>query len=210
MELVSRLNGALRRLPPWAVYLALAVPLASVIWQAVSGGLGPDPVRTLERSLGETALQLLIAGLVVTPVRRLTGLNLIRYRRAIGVMAFVYAALHLSVWVSLDLAFRWGEIGADLVKRPYIIVGMIGFLALVPLAITSNNLSVRRLGAVAWGRLHRLTYVAAVAGAAHYLMLVKAWPLEPILYAAAVTLLLALRLWWSRKRVAEKASAARA
>lgn len=204
MDLAGRINGLLRHVPPWTVYLLLALPLASLVWQAVSGGLGPDPVRTLERSLGETGLQLIVAGLLVTPLRRLSGINLIRYRRAIGVMAFAYVGLHLTVWVSLDLAFRWAEIGADLVKRPYIIVGMIGFLALLPLALTSNNLSVRKLGPVAWKRLHRLTYVAAVAGAVHYLMLVKAWPLEPILYAVAVAALLALRLWWARGRVATR------
>ena len=202
MGLAGQMNDALRRVPPWAVYVALSLPLASVIRQAASGGLGPDPVRTLERSLGETGLQLLVAGLLVTPVRRLLGVNLIRYRRAIGVMAFVYIALHLTVWVSLDLAFRWAEIGADLVKRPYIIVGMIGFATMVPLVVTSNNASVRWLGAARWTRLHRLTYVAAVAGVAHYLMLVKAWPLEPILYAAAVAALLALRLWWTAIRAA--------
>lgn len=206
MTLAERVNAALRRVPPGAVYALLSLPLMGLIWQAVSGGLGPDPVRALERSLGETGLQLIVAGLLVTPLRRLLGVNLIRYRRAIGVMAFVYVALHLTVWVSLDLAFRWSEIGTDLVKRPYIIVGMIGFAALLPLAITSNNLSIRRMGAAAWGRLHRLTYVAAVAGAAHYVMLVKAWPLEPLLYAAAVAALLGLRLWWARARVAPGAA----
>jgi sulfoxide reductase heme-binding subunit YedZ len=204
MDVAGRINGLLRHVPPWIVYLLLALPLVSLVWQAVSGGLGPDPVRTLERSLGETGLQLIVAGLLVTPLRRLLGVNLIRYRRAIGVMAFAYVALHLTVWVSLDLAFRWAEIGTDLLKRPYIIVGMIGFLALLPLAVTSNNLSVRKLGPVVWKRLHRLTYVAAVAGAVHYLMLVKAWPLEPILYAAAIAVLLALRLWWARGRVATR------
>jgi sulfoxide reductase heme-binding subunit YedZ len=205
MDLAGKVNGALRRVPPGAVYLLLSVPLLWLVWQAASGGLGPDPVRTLERSLGETGLQLIVAGLLVTPLRRWLGVNLIRYRRAIGVMAFVYVALHLTVWVSLDLAFRWAEIGADLGKRPYIIVGMIGFAALLPLAVTSNNLSVRRMGAAAWGRLHRLTYVAAVAGAVHYVMLVKAWPLEPLLYAGAVAALLALRLWWARARVVPRA-----
>jgi methionine sulfoxide reductase heme-binding subunit len=204
MDVAGRINGLLRHVPPWVVYLSLALPLAVLVWRAMSGGLGPDPVRTLERSLGETGLQLIVAGLVVTPLRRLSGINLIRYRRAIGVMAFAYIALHLTVWISLDLAFRWAEIGADLLKRPYIIVGMIGFLALLPLAVTSNNLSVRKLGPVGWKRLHRLTYVAAVAGAVHYLMLVKAWPLEPILYAVAVAVLLALRLWWTRGRVATR------
>lgn len=206
MTLAERVNAALRRFPPGAVYALLSLPLLGLVWQAVSGGLGPDPVRALERSLGETGLQLIVAGLLVTPLRRLLGVNLIRYRRAIGVMAFVYVALHLTVWVSLDLAFRWSEIGADLVKRPYIIVGMIGFAAMLPLAITSNNLSIRRMGAAAWGRLHRLSYVAAVAGAAHYVMLVKAWPLEPLLYAAAVAALLGLRLWWARARVAPGAA----
>jgi sulfoxide reductase heme-binding subunit YedZ len=204
MALAEQVNGALRRVPPGVVYAALSLPLAALVWQAVSGGLGPDPVRALERSLGETGLQLIVAGLLVTPLRRLLGVNLIRYRRAIGVMAFVYVALHLTVWVSLDLAFRWAEIWADLVKRPYIIVGMIGFAAMVPLAVTSNNWSVRRLGATGWRRLHRLTYVAAVAGAVHYIMLVKAWPLEPLLYAGAVAALLALRLWWVRARVAPR------
>jgi sulfoxide reductase heme-binding subunit YedZ len=206
MDVAGRINGALRHVPPGAVYALLALPFVSLCWQAAFGGLGPDPVRTLERSLGETGLQLIVAGLLVTPLRRLAGINLLRYRRAIGVMAFFYVAFHLFVWVSLDLAFRWAEIGADLVKRPYIIVGAIGFLALLPLALTSNNLSVRRLGPVAWRRLHRLAYLAAVAGAVHYLMLVKAWPPEPIVYAAVIAVLLGMRLWWARSRVESRAA----
>jgi methionine sulfoxide reductase heme-binding subunit len=133
-------------------------------------------------------------------LRRWTGVNLIRYRRAIGLLAFLYVSLHLATWVVLDLQLRWSEIGADLVKRPYIILGMIGFLAMVPLAVTSNNASVRRLGAAAWARLHRLTYVAVLAGAAHYLILVKAWPLEPILYALAAAVLVGLRFYWHWQR----------
>jgi sulfoxide reductase heme-binding subunit YedZ len=103
--------------------------------------------------------------------------------------------------VLLDLQLRWSEIGADLVKRPYIIVGMLGFACLVPLALTSNDWSVRRLGAVAWRRLHRLTYVAVLLGALHYLLLVKVWSAEPLLYALGAGGLVALRWLWRRNRV---------
>ncbi len=200
MDLVAEVNGTLRRVPPWVLYPIGVVPLGLLIWQALSGGLGVDPVRGLEHQLGLYGLQLLLAGLMVTPLRRWTGVNLIRYRRAIGLLAFLYVSLHLLTWVFLDLQLRWSEIGADLVKRPYIILGMIGFLAMVPLAVTSNNASVRRMGAAAWARLHQLTYVAVLAGAAHYLILVKAWPMEPILYALVAAGLVALRFFWKAQR----------
>jgi sulfoxide reductase heme-binding subunit YedZ len=201
MDVAASLNGALRRVPAWTVYGLGLVPMGVLVWQAQSGALGIDPVKTLERQLGLTALQLLLAGLLVTPLRRWAGVNLIRFRRAIGLLAFLYAALHLLVWVLLDLQLRWSEIGADLVKRPYIIVGMLGLACLVPLALTSNGWSVRRLGAAAWQRLHRLTYVAVLLGALHYLLLVKVWSPEPLLYALAATGLVALRWLWRRNRV---------
>jgi methionine sulfoxide reductase heme-binding subunit len=187
------INQSLRRVPTWPVYLLGAVPFALLVIQVLTGDLGVDPVKTMERALGLWGLKFIVAGLCITPLRWATGVSLIRYRRAIGLLAFFYVALHLTTWVVLDLQFRWAEIGADLIKRPYIIVGMIGFLALLPLAITSNNLSVRRMGAAAWQKLHRLTYVAALAGAIHYIMLVKAWPPEPLLYLGAVVALLAVR-----------------
>ena len=190
---VQSINQTLRRVPAWPVYLLGAVPLALLVVQVATGDLGPDPVKTLERSLGAWGLKFIVAGLCITPLRWATGVSLIKYRRAIGLLAFFYVALHLTTWVVLDLQFRWAEIGADLIKRPYIIIGMIGFVALLPLAVTSNTLSVRRMGAAAWQKLHRLTYVAALAGAIHYMVLVKAWPLEPMLYLAAVLALLALR-----------------
>ena len=188
------INQALRRVPSWPIYLMGAIPLALLVIQTVTGDLGADPVKTIERSLGEWGLKFIVAGLCISPLRWATGISLIRYRRAIGLLAFFYVALHLTTWVVLDLQFRWAEIGADLIKRPYIIVGMLGFLALLPLAVTSNNLSVRRMGAAAWQKLHRLTYLAALAGAIHYIMLVKAWPPEPLLYLGAVVALLAMRL----------------
>lgn len=200
MDGAASLNGALRRVPVWAVCGLGLVPLAVLVWRGLSGGLGIDPVKTLEHQLGLTALQLLLAGLLVTPLRRWTGVNLIRYRRAIGLLAFLYAALHLLVWLWLDLQLRWSEIGADLVKRPYVIVGMLGFACLVPLAMTSNGWSVRRLGAAAWQRLHRLAYAAVLLAALHYLLLVKVWSAEPLLYALAAAGLVALRWLWRRGR----------
>jgi methionine sulfoxide reductase heme-binding subunit len=198
----ARINGALRAVPTWPLYGLGLVPLALLVGQAFTGGLGIDPVKALERELGMLGLQFLVAGLCITPLRWATGVNLIRFRRAVGLLAFLYVALHLAVWVFLDLQMRWGEIWADIVKRPYITAGMVGFAAMLPLALTSNTLSIRRMGAAAWQRLHRLTYVAAVAGAVHFLWLVKAWPLEPILYLAAVGGLLGWRLVRGLRRAA--------
>ena len=194
------INQRLRKLPTWPLYLLGLVPFVLLVVQALTGDLGADPVKGLERPLGEWGLKFIVAGLCVTPLRWFTGVSLIKYRRAIGLLAFFYVALHLTTWVALDLQFRWAEIGADLIKRPYIIVGMIGFVALLPLAITSNNLSIRKMGPLGWQRLHRLTYVAALAGAVHYIMLVKAWPLEPLLYLGAVIVLLAVRALRSWRR----------
>lgn len=190
---MDRVNSLLRRAPAWSVWVGAALPLAWVIWLAATSALGPDPVREIEHRLGTLAVQLLLVTLAITPLRW-AGLNLIRYRRAIGVWAFLYVLLHFTAWVWLDMGLRWTEITADLVKRPYIIVGMVGLLALVPLALTSTNRAIRRMGPVAWRRLHRLTYLAALAGVIHWLMLVKVWTFEPLAYAAAVVALLAARV----------------
>ncbi|MFN3644698.1 MAG: protein-methionine-sulfoxide reductase heme-binding subunit MsrQ [Gemmobacter sp.] len=200
MTVSTAINGALRPVPQWALYLAGAAPAAILVVQLFTGGLGVDPVKALEHALGLYALQFLIAGLAITPLRRLTGINLVRWRRALGLIGFGYVALHLAVWVTLDLQFRWGEIGADIVKRPYITVGMLGFALLVPLAWTSSDGAIRRLGGAAWRRLHWLVYPAVLAGAIHYVWLVKAWPIEPILYLGTVLALLGLRVWWWARR----------
>ena len=173
---------------PWLLYLAQ------------TGALGRDPIKALEHELGEIALQLLIAGLCVTPLRKHLGLNLLKFRRAIGVLAFTYVALHLAVWVVLDMSLLWGQMWADVWKRPYITIGMAGFVALLPLAITSNNLSVRKLGAGTWRKLHKLTYVAVLLGGIHYLWLVKGIQIEPILYMAAILGLLSLRVINTRRK----------
>ncbi|PTE23677.1 protein-methionine-sulfoxide reductase heme-binding subunit MsrQ [Cereibacter changlensis JA139] len=191
--LAQRINTALRAVPGWVIYPLALIPLLLLVWQTFSGALGVDPVKAIEHRLGEVALQLLVAGLAITPLRWATGVSLIRYRRAVGLMAFLYVVLHLATWLLLDIQLRWAEIGADLLKRPYIMLGMLGFAVMIPLALTSNNASIRRLGPAGWARLHKLTYVAALAGALHFLLLVKAWPLEPMLYLGGVVALLAVR-----------------
>lgn len=193
LTLPQRINGALRVVPAWVLYPLGLLPVIWLFWQGAAGSLGADPVKAVERELGLLGLQLIVAGLCISPLRWVTGINLIRYRRAVGLVAFFYVALHLAVWVVLDLQLRWGEIWGDISKRPYIIVGFAGFLALVPLAVTSNNLSIRKLGPKTWQAIHRLTYLAAIAGAVHFLWLVKAWPVEPILYLSAVVLLVGWR-----------------
>lgn len=193
---MDSINRALRRVPPWAVYLGGILPFGWIVWLTLTNGLGPDPVKGIELRLGTLALQFLVAGLCVTPLRW-AGLNLVRYRRAIGLVAFFYVAMHLMAWGVLDMGLRWDQIAADLIKRWYIVIGMLAFVLLLPLALTSNNLSIRRIGAARWQKLHRLTYVAILAGAVHYVMIAKVWVAEPLIYLAAILLLLAARMWRS-------------
>lgn len=187
------LNRQARRLPTWVVYLLGLVPLGFLVWGAIFGGIGPDPVKAIERGLGLRGLQFLLASLAITPLRRV-GLNFLRFRRALGLLAFTYVSLHLVAWVWLDMGLRWGEMLADLTKRPFVILGMIGFLAMVPLAATSWNGAIRRMGAKAWNRLHKLAYVAILAGAVHLALLSKVWTTEILVYLGLALGLLALRL----------------
>ena len=183
-----------QRPPPGLLYLIGMVPAAWTFYLGVMDRLGADPMKVLERDLGLWALKFLVVGLAITPLRRLTGVSLLRYRRAIGLLAFIYAVLHLTVYLVLDQGLDLAAIWGDIVKRPFITVGMLAFLVLVPLAVTSNNAMVRRLGGPAWQRLHRWVYLAAAAAAVHFVMVVKAWPPEPLVYAALVATLLGYRL----------------
>jgi sulfoxide reductase heme-binding subunit YedZ len=197
-NLVQSLNGVLRRVPLWVVYILCMLPAPYFFYLGLTGGLGVEPIKALEHRLGELALQFLIAGLAVTPLRRFLGVNLMRFRRAIGLVAFYYILCHLLVWAILDVQLV-GQIWADIVKRPYITIGMAAFVLLVPLALTSNDISLRRLGP-RWRKLHRLVYVAAILGGLHFVMLVKGFQIEPLLYMAAILGLLALRLPSLRKK----------
>jgi methionine sulfoxide reductase heme-binding subunit len=180
--------------PSWPIYLLGAIPGVAFFTLALTDNLGADPAKALERELGEWALRLIILGLAITPLRQSLGINWLRYRRAVGLLAFFYVLAHLVTYILLDQALDWPAIWADIVKRPYITIGMLGFLLLVPLALTSNNAMIRRLGGVRWRRLHKLVYPAALAGAVHFLLLVKSWPPEPIIYGAIVVALLGWRL----------------
>jgi sulfoxide reductase heme-binding subunit YedZ len=155
----------------------------------------------MQHVTGDTILTSLLLTLTVTPLRRLTGWNeLIRVRRLIGLTAFWYACLHLSTYLIFDQSLDVGEILADIRKHPWVLVGFTGFLCLVPLAITSTNGWIRRLGGKRWARLHRLVYLAAIAGVLHYWWLVKKDLTYPILYGVLLLLLLLPRVWWAAER----------
>ncbi len=198
---IDTVNGGLRKIPAWCVYLAGATPFVWLIFLTFSGGLGVDPVKVLEHRLGEIGLQFLIAGLAITPLRNLTGVNLIRRRRQIGLLGFFYILTHLLVWLLLDIQLLWGQIWADILKRPYITIGMLGFVLMLPLAATSNNGSLRRLGAAAWRKLHKLTYAVVLLGAIHFVMVVKGWQAEPFIYLGIILALLLLRIRAPGRRV---------
>lgn len=190
--MMTQLNKYLRRIPVWLLYTLGAAYPFWLLYQGLTGGLGVDPVKVMEHALGERALQLLILGLAVTPLRQRVGLNLMKFRRAIGVIAFFYVLAHLLVWLVLDVQIP-SQIWADIIKRPYITIGMAGFLLMIPLALTSNNWSVRRLGP-SWRKLHKLTYAACLLGGLHFVWLAKGFQLEPLIYLGVVLALLALRL----------------
>ena len=177
------------------LFVLCLLPLAASLWQALSGQ-AVNPVETLTRDSGSWALNLLLAGLAITPLRRLGAPGwLLRLRRMLGLYAFFYASVHLLIYLWLDQLFDWGAIGHDIIKRPFITVGMAAFALLLPLAITSTDGWLRRLKR-RWGQLHRLVYPLAVLAVIHYLWLVKRDLTEPLLYAAVLALLLGLRLWW--------------
>lgn len=190
--MVNWINSVSRRLPPWLLYMVAPLPVAWFLYLGFTGGLGVEPIRALEHKLGELGLQILLLVLAITPLRRYAGLNLLRFRRALGLVAFFYITLHLLVWLVLDVQIP-AQIWADIVKRPYITIGMLAFVLMIPLALTSNNLSVRRLGK-RWRKLHWLTYPAVLLGSLHFVLLAKGFQIEPLLYLGATVLLLALRL----------------
>lgn len=202
MDIVARINKGARSVPTWTIYLAGFLWSAWLLWQATTGGLGADPVKGLERGIGKLGLQLLVLGLTITPLRKYAGLNLIRFRRALGLTAFYYIALHFLTWLVLDMGLLLSQALGDIIKRPYVTIGMASLLLLIPLAVTSNNRMVKRLGAAKWQKLHKLTYPAVLLGSVHYIWLVKAWPVEPFLYMGAILVLLASRAIPQQRRVA--------
>lgn len=181
--------------------LALA-PLAWLSWQfwqvfseADIDALGADPVAEIEHRLGLWALRLLLLALAVTPLRQLSGQAvLLRFRRMLGLYAFAYASLHFAAYLALDLRGYWAQVFEEIAKRPYITVGFAAWLLLVPLAVTSTQGWMRRLGR-RWGRLHKLVYAIAILAVLHFWWIVKSDIREPLLYAAILALLLGWRAW---------------
>ena len=190
--MIQSLNLALRRIPAPLIYISGVFWVAYLFYLGMTGGLGAEPINALERRIGLNALQLVLLGLAVTPLRRHAGVNLLKFRRAIGVTAFFMVAAHLSVWLFLDVG-QLDRMLADIVKRPYITIGMVGFVLMLPLAVTSNNYAVRKMGPT-WRRLHRLTYAVAILGGVHFVMLAKGFQIEPVLYLAGIVGLLSLRV----------------
>ncbi len=190
-------NGWLRRVPAWPVYALGFLWMGWLFYRGATDHTLVEPIDWLEREYGIVALQLLVATLAVTPLRRFGGVSLLRFRRPLGLMMFFFVLAHLLVWALLDVQ-ALGAVWADIVKRPYVTVGMLAFLMLVPLALTSNDRSVRRLGGASWRRLHWLTYPVAVLGSVHYVWLARGFAIEPLVYLAIIGGLLATRLPWAR------------
>jgi methionine sulfoxide reductase heme-binding subunit len=192
------------------VFAASLLPLAWLIcgaMQWLGASLGADPVKKLEHECGKTALNFLLLTLAVSPVRSLAGLpQLLRLRRMLGLFAFFYATLHFSVYLVLDLELNWHMLGADIAKRPYITIGFTALLLMIPLALTSTNGMMRRLGR-RWQSLHRLVYVIALLGVWHFYWQVKRDVREPLIYAGVLAMLLIYR--YARARLASAPRATR-
>jgi sulfoxide reductase heme-binding subunit YedZ len=177
-----------------AVWLACLAPLLWLAWRGYNGELGANPIEKVIRNLGVWGLRLLIVGLAITPAARmLRQPRLIRFRRTVGLFAFSYILLHLSTYIGIDQFFDWNAIGKDILKRPYITIGMGAFVLLIPLAATSFNAAIRWMGAARWRGLHRLIYLIVPMGVVHYYLLVKADHRPPLIYGAIVLLLLGWR-----------------
>jgi len=190
-----------------AAWLLCLLPLVVLAYRAFTDGLGANPISYVTNWLGQWTFRLLLVGLALTPLRIVTGLAWpVLLRRLVGLFTFFYASLHFLVWILIDHFFNWDQMLADLVKRRYITVGMAALLLLIPLAITSTNGMVKRLGGNTWRRLHRLVYLIGVLAALHFLWLAKGFRPDAFLYAGTLALLLGVRLFDALRRRAARAA----
>jgi sulfoxide reductase heme-binding subunit YedZ len=192
------------------LWIACLMPLAWLVHGALADGLGANPVERITHATGLTALTLLFIGLAITPLRRWTGvLWLVQYRRLVGLFAFFYACLHLLIYLVLDQSLSVPAMMHDVGKRPFITMGALAWLCLLPLALTSTQKAMRRLGKN-WGRLHRLVYVAAAAGAIHFYWLVKLDKHLPLRFLLVLAVLLAVRvpIWLGKSRATKTPASA--
>jgi sulfoxide reductase heme-binding subunit YedZ len=191
------------------LFLACLLPLAQWLWLGWQQQLGANPIEYITHGTGDWTLRLLLLTLLMTPLKRGFGWSWpLRMRRMLGLFAFFYASLHLSTYLWLDQFFEWREIGLDILERPFITVGMLAYVLLLPLALTSTNTMMRRLGRN-WKKLHRLVYVVATLGVLHFWWLVKADVREPLLYAALLGILFLARGYWARLATRAGASSLR-
>jgi sulfoxide reductase heme-binding subunit YedZ len=199
---------SVRRLGKALVFAASTIPLVLIGLDGWRGRLGANPIEAILNRLGWWTLAFLMLALVPTPLQKLGGWTWpARYRRMLGLFAFFYGCLHFTCYVGVDQFFDWHAIAADIVKRKFITIGMLALSLLVPLALTSTNRAVRRLGYVRWKRLHRLVYLAALSGVVHFVWRVKADLREPLIFASVLAVLLLLRLAPRRRRSASEPAA---
>ena len=176
------------------------IPLALLLVDAYRGRLGANPIEFFLRTTGVLTLAFLLITLAVTPLRKISGWNsLIKYRRMLGLFAFFYGCLHLVTYSIFDKSLGVAAIVGDVGQRPFIAVGMAAFLMMIPLAITSTNAMVKRLGGKNWAKLHKLTYVAAILGVIHFWMIVKSDIFYPLVFGLVLAVLFAIRLFWPKK-----------
>ena len=195
------------------VFILCLLPMASIVWRIFFGDLGSDPIETITFATGDWTLRFLLITLAVTPFRQWFGLSsLLRFRRMLGLYVFFYVCCHFLVWFIIDHALSFGDMVEDIIDRPYITFGFSALMLLIPLAITSNNAMVRKLGK-RWEKLHQLVYVIIILGVLHYLWLTKADYLEPGIYALIAGVLLLQRLktgkWRAFKYLARSGNPAR-
>jgi len=185
------------------IFLFCLVPFFSLVDRALHNRLGANPVEFLQHATGDWILRFLVFTLAITPLRKLLNLpDLIRFRRMLGLFAFFYACLHFLTYLGPDQSFNLSAMWKDVAKRPFITVGFLGFVLLIPLALTSTTGWIRRLGGKRWQMLHRAIYISAIAGVVHYYWLVKSDVRKPLFYGALVAILLLWRLgtWISKRR----------
>ena len=181
--------------PKFVVFINALIPLALLLWDVSRQRVGPNPLEFATRTTGMLTLIFLCLTLAVTPLRKIFGLNsLVKFRRMLGLFAFFYGSLHLLTYIWFDRWFNLLSTAEDVVQRPFILAGMTAFILMVPLAITSTNRMVKRLGGKTWARLHRLAYVAAIAGVVHFWMLVKSDTRLPLTFAFMLLFLLGYRV----------------
>jgi sulfoxide reductase heme-binding subunit YedZ len=202
----DKANAALRPVPTWALYGAAVLGAAYLVWAAATGGLGPDPVDALTETTGQWTVWLVVVGLWMGPAQKLFGLRLVRLRRAVGLSAFLFAALHVATWAALDQGLDVGRMASEIAKRPFLGIGAAAFVLFLPLALTSWNGAIRRMGPKGWRRLHLLVHPLAVLALVHWGIGSKVW--DPMTTWAIALVVASWAVRWApglAQRVAAKA-----